>query len=48
MLISDIIEPHSRKVLPKMGMIDDEGNRGDLIVEFIVRFPKKLLDKKKF
>ena len=47
MLISDMIEPNSRKVLPKMGMIDDDGNRGDLIVEFVVRFPKKLLDKQK-
>ena len=37
----NIIRPHFKKVIPKLGMIRDNHN-GDLIIDFDIEFPEKL------
>ena len=43
----DIITPNMKKRINGEGMSDKEGYRGDLIIEFILKFPTKLSDERK-
>ena len=44
---NDIIRPNMKKRIEGEGMSDKEGYRGDLIIEFNIKFPKKLSDDRK-
>lgn len=43
----DIITPNMKKRIDGEGMSDKEGYRGDLIIEFKLKFPTKLTDERK-
>ena len=41
--IEDIIYPGFRKIIPEYGFIRNQ-HQGNLIIEFIIEFPKKISD----
>lgn len=42
---SEIIHPHSTKVLPKLGFLSDSGNYGNYYIQFNVVFPSRFSSK---
>ena len=42
-----IIDPYSRRCIPKEGMPKKNGGRGDLIIDFNIKFPSSLTEERR-